>query len=286
MRIMILGADGMLGWQALKYFSEKYETTALVRKSEDQLRPFPLFKGKDIFTCIDVRDTARLEQAIAQAKPNVILNCVGIVKQRSQAKEAVESIEINSLHPHRLAEMCAEKDIRIIHYSTDCVFSGQKGRYDENDKPDAEDLYGRSKLLGEISYPHSVTLRSSIIGLELFNKTSLVEWFLAQNDAVNGFKNAIYSGFTTLEMCRITELVMHNRNLSGIFQVASASISKYELLKMLNEATGRNIPIYENTDFFCDRSLIGARFNRESGYIPANWPLMISELAEQIRGQK
>jgi dTDP-4-dehydrorhamnose reductase len=287
MKILVLGADGMLGYQALQYFQSKHhDVSFLVRKPKARLSSVEGFHSASGFFEVDVRDSEKLETIIKKNQPDAVLNCIGIVKQRSQAKEAVESIEINALLPHRLAAICAQQKIRLVHYSTDCVFSGNRGHYKEDDVPDATDYYGRSKLLGELDYPHTVTLRTSIIGLELFNKKSLVEWYLSQKGPIKGYKNAIYSGFTTLEMCRITEITLKNENLGGIYQVASTPISKFDLLNLLNDCIGRQTVILEEEEFHCDRSLIGTRFYQVSGYTPPSWQKMISELAEQIRGQQ
>lgn len=286
MKLMILGADGMLGYQAVQYFKRRYEVIGTVRKTESQLADYLAFKEIDSYYQIDARNFSAIEKLFEAQKPDVVINCIGIVKQRSLAKEAIESIELNALFPHRLAALCAESGARVMHYSTDCVFSGKKGSYEEQDFPDALDLYGRTKLLGELDYPHCFTFRTSIIGLELFHKKSLVEWYLAQSGKVKGFSNAIYTGFTTLEMCRITESVMKNQDLYGVFQVASEPISKFDLLSLLRGQLGAGSEIVEDVEFCCDRSLIGSRFNQAAGYSPPSWKAMVTELAEQIRGRQ
>ena len=193
-------------------------------------------------------------------------------------------IEINALVPHRLREICERHDCRLIHVSTDCVFSGRDGGYRETSLPDATDLYGRSKLLGEVSAWPAVTLRTSIIGPELDQKRSLVEWYLAQRGPIRGFTNALYTGFTTLEMARIIERVMvKHHDLTGLWQVASEPISKYELLKMLGEALGRtDVQIAPDETFYCDRTLIGDAFNEKISYSPPAWRTMVEELANWI----
>ena len=286
MKILILGADGMLGFQAVQYFQNRHEVIGTVRKRSEELAAFPEFQKINCHYQVVANNFSRIQEIFEFTKPDAILNCIGIVKQRAQAYDVIESIEINALFPHRLAALCLGSGTRLIHYSTDCIFTGNKGNYEEQDLPDAVDLYGRSKLMGEVNYLHTVTLRTSIIGLELFHKKSLIEWFLAQSGAIKGFKYAKYTGFTTLEMCRISELVLKNRSLHGIYQVASEPIAKFDLLKGVNEAIGGQVSIHEDEDFQCDRSLKGSRFNKDARYTPPSWNAMIAELAEQIRGRQ
>jgi dTDP-4-dehydrorhamnose reductase len=168
----------------------------------------------------------------------------------------------------------------MIHFSTDCVFSGKKGNYLESDQSDAEDLYGRTKFLGEVSYPHSVTLRSSIIGRELKTRLGLIEWFLCQKGSVHGYKNAMYTGFTTDEMSRILlNVVIINPGLSGVYHVASDPISKYDLLRLVKEKLSLQTEIIPDEDFRCDRSMDSSRFRSLTGYTPPSWEQMIEELA-------
>jgi dTDP-4-dehydrorhamnose reductase len=188
MRILILGGDGMLGHQLYRHFSREHEARVTLRQDlavYQQL--FPLFNERNAYAGIDVRSLERLVEVISDFRPEIVLNAIGIVKQRSTSKESIPSIEINALLPHRLAVLCSAIGARLIHYSTDCVFSGRKGNYQETDPSDAEDLYGKSKFLGEVHERHCITLRSSIIGRELSRKTSLFEWFLSQSGTVRGF---------------------------------------------------------------------------------------------------
>jgi dTDP-4-dehydrorhamnose reductase len=214
-----------------------------------------------------------------------VVNAVGIVKQRGAAKEAIPSLEINSLLPHRLAILCKAVGARLVHVSTDCVFSGRRGSYTEEDIADAEDLYGRTKLLGEVSEPGSITLRISIIGLELARKTGLIEWFLAQKGDIRGFTRAIYTGLTTAEMSRVIERVLvEHPDLSGVWQVASEPINKYELLVRFAEVLGRNdISIVPDEAVKIDRSLIPVEFENATGYSVPGWNEMLEELGAEVR---
>jgi dTDP-4-dehydrorhamnose reductase len=232
-----------------------------------------------------VRSTERLIEALSDFRPQALVNAVGIIKQRTTANEAIPSLEINALLPHRLALVCRMVGARLLHMSTDCVFTGAKGIYTEDDISDATDLYGRSKLLGEASDEGCITLRTSIIGLELARKTSLIEWYLAQRGRIRGFDRAIYTGFSTAEMARVIErVIVQHADLSGLWHVASVPISKYALLTLLNQKLGRTDLLIERDDtFVCDRSLDGSRFNKQTGYVPPSWDAMLDELAQQIR---
>lgn len=211
-----------------------------------------------------------------------MINAVGIVKQRSAAKDSIPSLEINALFPHRLALLCKAIGARMIHMSTDCVFSGRKGLYEETDPADAEDLYGKTKFLGEVNESNCVTIRTSIIGRELSRKKSLVEWFLAQKGPVKGYKKAIFSGFTTLEMSRIIEMILVDHpKKSGVYQVSADPINKFDLLTLIRDAMNLPTEIIPDSDFQCDRSLVSSRFRKEFNYAPPSWKTMVSELAKQ-----
>ena len=220
----------------------------------------------------------------ADFRPEAVVNAVGIIKQRRDADEAILSIEVNALLPHRLALLCRRAGARLIQLSTDCVFSGERGRYREDDLSDARDLYGLSKRLGEVTGPGCLTLRTSIIGPELSRKTGLLEWFLAQRGTVNGYTRAIFSGFTTLEMARILERLLESPPaLEGLYHVASRPISKFDLLVAIRDALGLKTGIAPYSDFRCDRSLDGSRFAAASGYVAPTWPQMAAELAGVLK---
>lgn len=284
MRILILGGDGMLGHQLLLSWSHRHEVLVTLRQLRDAYSDFDLFDDGNSVCGVDIRDAGAVETVFRDFSPDAVINAVGIVKQRPDAADAVQSIEINALAPHRLSGICERYRARLVHLSTDCVFSGNKGLYTEDDPEDARDLYGRSKLLGELHYAHTVTLRTSIIGLELTRKKSLIEWFLAQSGEIRGFTRAIYSGFTTMEMARIIERVLlRHPDIHGLWHVASQPISKYDLLCQFSEKLHRqDIHILEDDSFVCDRSLDGSRFERQTGYSPPSWEVMLDELAEQV----
>ena len=206
-----------------------------------------------------------------------MINCVGLVKQLAEANDPLSALPINALFPHRLARLCGLVNARLVHISTDCVFSGRQGGYTEADEPDALDLYGRSKLLGEVDYPHAVTLRTSIIGEELESTHGLVGWFLAQQAGVRGFTRAIFSGLPTCELAGvIRDYVLSRVELRGLYHVASDPISKYDLLRMVNEEYGKGLRIEPDDTLKIDRSLDAACFREATGYSVPAWPELVA----------
>jgi dTDP-4-dehydrorhamnose reductase len=288
MRILILGGDGMLGHQCLRHLRQKHEVYVTLHQPLDAYAAFGLFDPERTFDGVDVRSCERLIEVMAKARPQAVINGVGIVKQRGSAKEAAPSIEMNAMLPHRLAVLCRSAGARLLQISTDCVFSGRKGRYTEQDPSDAEDLYGKTKFLGEVHDAHGLTLRTSYIGLELDRQQGLVEWFLAQRGRTRGFRRAIYSGVTTSELSRLIERIFTSHpELSGLWHVASAPIDKHDLLSRLSARLGRtDVSIAPDDTFVCDRSLCADALERAIGYRPPSWDDMLAELADQIRERK
>jgi dTDP-4-dehydrorhamnose reductase len=279
-RILILGGDGMLGHQLLKSLASRHETRVTLRGPLAAYADCRLFTPANAFELVPVTGLERLSEVLGSFRPEVIINAIGIVKQRAAAHDPIESLEVNALFPHRLAHLARLARARLIHFSTDCVFSGERGRYGEADPPDAHDLYGRSKHLGEVVAPGCLTLRTSIIGRELRRRLSLVEWFLSQHGRVPGYSRAIYSGFTTLEMARILDrIVTAHPAASGLWHVASEPISKYELLLLLKRYYRLGTEVEKDEAFVCDRSLDSSRFRSEFRYAPPAWEQMIAELA-------
>lgn len=279
MRILILGGDGMLGHQLFTFLQARHEVRCTLRQDLSSYERYELFPAEKAYTGVDVRSLERLVEVFADFRPEAVINCIGIVKQRPTAKESIPSLEINALLPHRLAVLCKGIGARLVHLSTDCVFNGKSGNYRESDPSDAEDLYGKTKYLGEVHDENCLTLRTSIIGRELTRKKSLLEWFLAQTGPVKGFRKAIYTGFTTLEMSRIIEkMLTEHPEAHGVYQVSSEPINKYDLLLLFREKLGHDIEILPDETFFCDRSLDSNRFREEFNYTPPAWSTMIEEL--------
>lgn len=286
MKILVLGADGMLGHQLVSSLRRRHDVAGTVRQTVASYAHLAGSLPGRIFDAVDIRDFSLVENAFLAFAPDAVINAVGIVKQRREAKDAIESIQVNALLPHRLADLCARHQVRLVHLSTDCVFSGETGRYADDALHDARDLYGRSKSMGEVDGPGVLTLRTSIIGLELARKASLIEWFLAQSGEIRGFTRAMYSGFTTLEMARVIETLLSFPNAaSGIYNVSSEPIDKYTLLLALSERLGHPVTIRPDDTFVCDRSLDSSRFRNMFGYEPPSWDQMLDELAEQVRAR-
>ena len=284
MRVLILGGDGMLGHQLLRQFAPHHETRVTLRRPISDYAAFGLFTEGNAYDRIELSNADALTPVLAGFKPQAVINAIGIVKQRPTAEETIPSLEINALLPHRLAILCGEIGARLVHISTDCVFSGRKGGYREEDPSDAEDLYGRTKYLGELHEASCLTLRTSMVGLELSRKTGLVEWFLAQRGTIRGYRNAIFSGFTTLELARIIEtLLTRFPAAAGLYHVSSAPISKFDLLSLIKKRLGLAVEIAPYDDFRCDRSLNSHRFQSEFGYRAPEWPVMVDELAKQLQ---
>jgi dTDP-4-dehydrorhamnose reductase len=279
MKILILGGSGMLGHRLWLNLSQVHETWVTVRGDGSQLPDIPEFPKRYIRPHVDSLIFDEVNRALASIQPNLVINCVGLIKQDPLVNDPLFSIKINALFPHQVSLICRTAGIRMIHISTDCVFSGKKGQYVEDDPSDAEDLYGRTKFLGEVAYPHTVTLRTSIVGRELKTRRGLIEWFLSQRETINGYRQAIYTGFTTDELSRvILNCVIPRPDLSGVYHVSSNPISKFDLLMLAKEAFGRNVTILPDDGFISDRSLDSTRFRQLTGYKPPTWREMINEL--------
>lgn len=279
-RLLIIGAGGMLGSTLFRYFvaRNEYNVTGTVR-SVSPLAGFVTLNNCNLISNVDVENSDHLLRVFDQVRPDIVVNCVGVVKQLAEAEDALASIPLNSLLPHVLARLCAVVGSRLIHISTDCVFSGQKGEYHENDTPDARDLYGRSKLIGELDYPHALTIRTSLIGHELNGRRSLVNWFLDQEGTVKGFTKAIFSGLPTIEIANVLEShVFNNSKLHGLYHISADPISKYNLLVLINSIYSKNIDIIPDDSLVIDRSLNSTRFREATGYTPAPWPQLIQAM--------
>lgn len=283
MRILILGGDGMLGHQLFKHLKSSHDVRVTLRQDLDVYKKFILFSTENTYPGIDVRSPGILSEVLADFHPEAVVNAIGIVKQLPEASESIPSIEINALFPHRLALLCKDISARMIHLSTDCVFSGKKGNYRESDTSDADDLYGRTKFLGEVIDSHGLTLRTSMIGLELSRKKNLLEWFLAQKKTVHGYKKFVFSGFTTLELSRVIEnMILNYPEAHGVYHVSSEPISKFDLLSLIKEGLKLPIEIIPDESFACDRSLDSSKFRQKFNYNPPNWEEMIDELCKDI----
>jgi dTDP-4-dehydrorhamnose reductase len=280
-RVLILGGAGMLGHKLVQTFAAEFDTWTTVRGSGPSYAPYGLIHPDRVIEGIDALNFDSLAEVIERLRPQAVVNCIGIIKQLPTASDPVLNLTINSLLPHRLQQLCHALGARLIHFSTDCVFSGRKGNYTEDDPSDALDLYGRTKFLGETSGEGALTIRSSVIGRELSTTSGLVEWFLAQRGGVvHGYTRAIYSGFTTQMMARIvSSLLLDHPALCGPVQVSSAPISKYELLGLLREAYDVAVDIVPDETVQMDRTLDSSRFRALTAFVPPSWPDMIGQMA-------
>jgi dTDP-4-dehydrorhamnose reductase len=279
-RVLVLGGAGMLGHKLCQVLGTKFETYATFRGAPPAVPG--VYDRINALAGIDASDVDIVGSTVRRVRPAFVLNAIGLVKQRSDASDPIQAISVNSLFPHQVAAICRTENARLIHISTDCVFSGSRGGYTEDDVPDPIDLYGRSKLLGEIDAEHVLTLRTSIIGRELGPGLGLVEWFLSNaGGRVGGYRHAIYSGMTTRALSLILASVMDSDvPLSGIWHVSAPSITKLDLLRQINEAFGANTTIDVDDTFRSDRSLVSDRFWAVTGIARPTWHTMIREMAE------
>lgn len=277
-RVLVVGGMGMLGHRLWIELARTHQTWATVR---DRREDVPALPGVDLARAIggvDVADTRQLRDAIAKAEPEVIVNCVGIVKQSQLMGDERLAVQLNAELPHRLLELAG--NARVVQISTDCVFDGRRGRYAESDAPSPVDSYGRTKLAGELSAP-ALTIRTSMVGRELRSSFGLTEWFLSQRGRVKGFRRAIFSGLTTRELSHvISDIIVPRRDLAGIYHVAGPAIDKYALLHLFRGAFGRDdLNIEPDDSLVIDRSLDSSAFARATGYVAPSWEAMVAAMA-------
>lgn len=284
-RVLILGITGMLGHTLFKEMNkntnlEVFGTTRNKNGLENYFTEDEMIK---IRGNVDADNFETVIRAIASVQPTIIINCIGIIKQLPISKDPLTAITVNAQLPHRISLVARSANARFIHISTDCVFNGKKGNYTEKDHSNAEDLYGRTKFLGEVAYPHCVTLRTSIIGHELKTNYSLVDWFMSQQNDVNGFTKAMYSGFPTIEIVNIiSNYVIPNKNLTGLYHVSSDPISKFDLLNILKEIYKKDININPFSDFVLDRSMNSDKFKLATGYVAPSWNQLIENMYNHV----
>ena len=272
----------MLGHKLVQVFSREFDVFTTIRGGLETYARFGIFDPAKTFERLDVEDIARIDSIFGKIKPDVVVNAVGLIKQLPNSANVVETLSVNSIFPHRLAQIAAKHASRLICISTDCVFSGERGNYTEEDPPDALDLYGKSKNLGEVSSDGCLTIRTSIIGREIQSEHSLVEWFLANaGHAVKGYTKAIFSGFPTLALAEIlAEVIRDHPSLSGLYHVSSDPITKYDLLRLIKTAYGVEIEIEPSDKIKIDRSLDSTRFRETTGIIPSGLPEMVEGMAK------
>lgn len=285
MKVLVLGGGGLLGHKLAQVFKSQFETCASFHGSFDIYRGIDIFEGVRVVENVDAENFETVSRTIADICPDAIVNAIGVTKHVSDVSNTIKTITINSLFPHQLAKIAANHNARLICISTDCVFSGAKGNYAETDAADATDLYGKSKNLGEVVDENSLTIRTSIIGRELFARNSLVEWFLSNRGGrVKGFTKAIFTGFPTVVFAEILADIIGNRpNMRGLYHVSSDKINKFDLLQLINHEMNSAIEIERDDVFSIDRSLDSTKFRSETEFMPQNWSEMIKIMANDAR---
>lgn len=281
MKILIFGGGGMLGHKLSERLSSEFTVWKTIQGEMRKYEKFKIFQPENTFENVNILDENQVRTIIDKVKPDVVVNAVGIIKQVSDSKDVVRTLSVNSIFPHRLADLTEEFNSRLITFSTDCVFSGAKGNYTEEEAPDALDLYGRSKNLGEVTGGDCLTLRTSIIGRELLTKHSLAEWFLSNHGkTVKGYKMAVFSGFPTVVMAEIiSDIIQNHANLRGLYHLSAEPINKFDLLNLLKKEYKASVGIEPDESFIIDRSLDSTKFRRATGFQPQNWDEMIERMA-------
>lgn len=282
-KILVLGGTGMLGHQLAREMNERFEVAVTTRGSASAWDDHPVLGPFERLGEVRVECLDSVLDALGRVEPDVVINAVGLIKQDPRGDDPLAAIEINAAFPHRLACLCRLSGTHLVHIGTDCVFSGRRGGYTEDDLPDPPDLYGRTKLLGEVGGPGCLTLRTSLVGRELRNSREprgLVEWFLSQEcGAVRGYTQAVFSGFVTRTFARcLAELLTERPDLEGVWHMAAEPIAKYDLLLRLRDAFGLDVEIEPDDRVVIDRSLDASKLRTETGFEPPSWDDMIQDL--------
>ena len=280
-----MGATGLIGSYIFNYLSSttSHDVFGSIRSPLD-IRYFKQKSQMNLCTNIDAFNAEEVVGIFETIKPEVVVNCIGLTKHVETGSDPMQMIELNAMWPHKLAKLCSDYSARLIHISTDCVFSGEKGNYSEADIPDADNLYGRTKILGEVDYGGHLTLRTSTIGHELHTKYGLLEWFLSQDKECFGYSKAIFSGLPSVVFAEIIkDFVLPNPHLAGLYQVSAEPIDKYELLKLIASIYGKKIEIKQDREFTIDRSLNYEKFKAATGYAPTAWPELIETMYKNYK---
>lgn len=288
MKVLILGGNGMIGHNFFLSWRERHDVKVTLKGNLKNYLPYEFYNQENSYFNYDASCTKELIEIIDSFEPDCVVNCIGVTKQLCYQDNIENALIINSLLPHKIDHICKIRGIRFIHLSSDCVFTGEKGNYKEIDIPDATDLYGRSKVLGEVDSPSCLTIRKSTIGLELNKSHGLIEWFLAQEGSIKGYSGAIYSGLTTAHLALVIEkIIVEYPKLNRIINIASEPISKLTLLRGLRDRLeGFNIQIIEDDKISIDRSLDSSKFVKDTGISIPSWDQMLDDLAKEINERK
>lgn len=286
MKLLVLGASGMLGYTLFHGLQRETgnQLYGTLRSESKKIQYFREEQHSRITSGIDISDIGLLDPLFDQIRPEVVINCIGIIKQLPEAHSSISAIYTNALFPHLLYEKCVAHGARLIHFSSDCVFSGSDGNYTEQSLPDAQDLYGRTKLLGEVRSIGALTIRTSIIGHELDSNVSLVDWFLSQNKPIKGYSRAVFSGFPSEEIVNILNRhILPRPELSGLIHISANPITKLDLLLLIKARYAKEIEIKEDDHVKIDRSLNSNHFRNLCGYKPPAWPELIETMYNGYR---
>lgn len=283
MKIVILGATGLIGHKLLQTVNEsEHDAYGIIHGSKMTFANIDFLQSDSIVESVDVLEFDKLHGILHYIQPNVVLNCVGITKRKEDINDPIQAVSVNSLFPHRLANLASEMNFRVIHFSTDCVFNGDIGNYLEESVTTGVDTYGKTKALGEIRYPHTLTIRSSFIGRELAGRTEHLEWLISQNGrTIKGFTHAMYSGVSTIYISRVVlDIIENHPELSGLYQLATPDhISKYDLLCLARDTFHLDIEIVPESDYKIKPTLDGSKLKNAIGLVVPDWQEMMSELA-------
>jgi dTDP-4-dehydrorhamnose reductase len=277
MKVLVLGATGMLGYSIYSNLSENkalnvFGTVRSISGKDNYFKDLT----ENLVLGVDIYDFDSVISVVNDIKPDVVINCIGLIKQHDVSKLHTDAVYVNALLPHKLAKLCSASGAKLIHFSTDCVFTGEIGNYTEQSKPDALDLYGSSKRLGEVDYGGHLTLRTSIIGHELTSDVSLVDWFLSQSVSVKGFTKAIFSGLPTAYIAKLlTDQILTKVELSGLYHLSVDPIDKFTLLSLVSEVYEHEIEIQPSESLKIDRSLNSSKLRNELGFVTPTWPELI-----------
>lgn len=281
--ILVLGAFGMLGHMLVRTLTDSHQVVGTSSREKPDFRKLKGVLDRDsVFVGIDGRDFTQIKRVIDAVNPDVLVNCTGIVKQKMGVASTLDALLLNSVLPHQLLGYCITRGVRVLTFSTDCVFRGTPGLKNLGDTPDATDEYGMTKRLGELDDGSALTLRAPFVGRQLLGHESFFEWILMNRGrSVMGYKNAIYSGMTTKVLARIVQnIIVDHPSLGGLFQVASEPISKFDLIVGLNEIMNLGITVEPDTKFCCDRSLDGTAFSRATQIQVPSWFEMLDEFSK------
>jgi len=280
MRLLVVGAVGLLGHMVFRVLSERgdWQVSGTCRTADDK-RYFADKLARELVVTPDLESEGALAELFRNTAPDVVINCLG--GRRSEPLDLDRTIRIYGLFPRLVDLQCRIHGARLVHVSSDGVFSGSRGNYREDDVPDARDAYGIAKILGESTDPHAISLRTSMIGPDPKGQSGLLEWFLRGSGPRHGYSRAIFSGLPTPEIGRIIrDLVVPRPELSGVYHVAASPISKFDLLGIIAEQYGVDAELVENRGVVIDRSLDAGRFREATGYVPDSWPDLVRRMRD------